>query len=217
MGIGYNLKATGREIKGMKDFFDPAFAGRVSGLDDAREMLGTVLIYLGYSPNTTQKDEIDAARDLLVSQSKQIASYAPDTGQDLLAEGQVDMAFEWSGDILQLVEENPDIRYVIPEEGSLIWTDNMCIPASAPHKELAEKFINYILEPEVGAALSDFIHYATPNMAALPLINEADRNNPALYPPDQVRASLFFLADVGPEATSLYDQAWAQVMSLYGK
>jgi len=216
LGIGYNIKATGRELTSWQDLFDPAFAGRVSLLADARLTMGVVLLYLGYSPNTTSGIEIAKARDFLVEHAAQIAEYAPDTGQDLLTAGTVDVAFEWSGDIFQAMEESADIRYVIPQEGSLIWTDNMCILATAPHKEMAEKFINYVLKPEVGAAISNYVRFGSPNQAAMPLLNQEDRDNPALYPSDEVRQRLFFLADVGPEATKLYEAAWAEVLAAQG-
>jgi spermidine/putrescine transport system substrate-binding protein len=216
LGIGYNVKTTGSlrsEISSWQDLFDPAFAGRVALLADMRLTMGMVLLYLGYSPNTTNADEINEARDFLIAHADQIAAYAPDTGQDLLLSGDVDLAYEWSGDIFQAMEENPDIRYVIPEEGSIIWTDNLCILATAPHKEMAEKFINYVLEPEVGAAISNFVHFGSPNQAAMPLLEEADRNNSALYPSDKVKQRLFFIADVGPDATALYEAAWAEALA----
>jgi spermidine/putrescine transport system substrate-binding protein len=87
----------------------------------------------------------------------------------------------------------------------------MCIPVAARHKELAEQFINYILEPEVGAALSNYTHYSTPNQASLPFVNEADRNNPSLYPSTEIRKKLFYQVDVGSEATLLYEEAWEAV------
>jgi len=213
--VGYNLKATGREIVSWDDVFDPAYAGRVALLDAARETLGVILLYLGYSPNSTNSVEIAAARDFLNDHAAQIAAYSGDDGQELLADGQVDIVLEYSGDIFQVMEDHPDIRYTIPAEGAILWSDNMCIPAGAPHQELAEKFINYILEPEVGAALSNFTHYSTPNLAAFPLVNEADRNNPSLYPSAEVRNRLFYLVDIGPEATELYEKAWADVLAAH--
>lgn len=213
MGIGYDRAATGRDIRSWRDVFDPAFAGRVALLDDTRISLGAILLYLGYSPNTTNKVELAAARDFLKNHAQHIAVYAPDTGQNLLISDTVDLALEWSGDIFQIMEEHPHIRYVIPEEGSIIWTDNICIPVGAPHKELAEQFINFILDPQVGARLSNFIRYSSPNQAALPFINEDDRRNPALYPPDDIRRRLFFISDVGPDGTRLYNEIWQEVLA----
>lgn len=213
VGIGYNIKTTGREIKGWSDFFDPAFAGRVAMLDDYRTTMGIVLLILGYSPNTTNSGQIAEAAEFLKLQANQISAYTGDDGQDLLVAGEYDMVVEWSGDIFQVMEDNPDIRYVIPEEGSIIWTDNICIPADAPHKELAESFINYLLEPAVGAALSNYVQYATPNQAALPFINEEDLNNPAIYPPDEVRQRLFFLIDVNLAADAIYEDTWTDILA----
>ena len=210
MGLGYNITATGGEIDSWSVMFDEKYAGRISWLDDPRSVIGIALLYLGFSMNTTDPGEIEQAKQLMVEHKQLVAAFAPDTGQILLDEGEVDIAHEWSGDIFQIMEENPDIRYVIPKEGSMVWTDNMCIPKGAPHKELAEQFINYILDPQVGADLSNYIRYGTPNQASLPLINEEDLNNPGIYPPEETMANLQFLVDLG-EATLLYDEAWTEI------
>jgi spermidine/putrescine transport system substrate-binding protein len=212
VGIGYNLAATGREITSWADFFDPEFAGRVAMLDDYRTTMGIVQLILGYSPNTTNPREIDEAAEFLKNHADHIGAYTGDDGQDLLDQGDFDMVVEWSGDIFQIMEENENIRYVIPEEGSLIWTDNICIPANASHKAMAEEFINYILEPEIGAQLSNYTQYGTPNAAALPFIDEEVVNDPAVYPPESVRERLFFQVDVKLAARQLYEQVWAEIL-----
>jgi len=215
VGIGYNIEAVGREISGLADFFDPAFAGRVVMLDDYRTSLGLALLYLGYSPNTTDARHIAEAADLLISQANQIAAYVGDDGQDLLVAGQYDMVIEWSGDIFQVMEESDNVGYVIPEEGSIIWTDNACIPAAAPHKDMAEGFINFLLDPAIGAQLSNYTAYGSPNRAALPLIDPDYLNDPAIYPPPAVRERLFFLVDVDIAANDIYLQAWDRVLANY--
>jgi spermidine/putrescine transport system substrate-binding protein len=129
----------------------------------------------------------------------------------MLLADEVDMALEWSGDIFQAMESDTNIRYVIPEEGSMIWTDNMCVPANAANRDTAEAFINYILKPEVGAALSNYIRYATPNEAAVSLLFPADRFNPAIYPESDVRSRLHFLTALEPATSTLYEQAWTEV------
>ena len=214
-GIGYNIKKTGREITKWADLFDPAFAGRVAMLDDPRMSLAAVLLYLGYSPNTTNHTEIEQARDFLTSQSEQIKTYTLNAGQDLLVNGDVDITVEWSGDIYQAMADHPDLRYAIPEEGTIVWVDNICVMADTSHPELAEKFINYLLEPKVGAALSNFIRYASPNQASLPFINQEDLNNPSLYPPEATRRLMFYLADLGPDDTNFYNAAWDAVIKAH--
>jgi spermidine/putrescine transport system substrate-binding protein len=215
VGIGYDIEATGREITGWEDFFDPTFAGRVAMLDDYRTSLGVALLYLGHSPNTTDSRQIAEAVNFLRGYTAQVGAYLGDDAQDRLVNGDYDMVVEWSGDIFQVMEDNENIRYVIPKEGSIIWTDNMCVPASAPHKALAETFINFMLEPEIGARLSNYTQYGTPNAAALPYVNEADLSDPAIYPPAETQERLFFLVDVDIAATEIYQQAWGQLMAEY--
>ncbi|NTV62351.1 MAG: spermidine/putrescine ABC transporter substrate-binding protein [Oscillochloris sp.] len=210
-GLGYNIAATRREITSWDDLFDPAFAGRVALLNDPRSTLGVALLSLGYSPNSTSPDEIAAAYDLLAAHADQIAVYAPDNGQDLLAEGVVDIAFESSGDIFQIMADHPNLRYSIPDEGSMIWIDNMCILKTSPNKAAAERFINFILTPDVGAQLASYTRYSSPNMAALDLISPADRANAALYPTETTRDRLFFLVDVGGPANALYNETWQRL------
>ncbi|NJK77386.1 MAG: spermidine/putrescine ABC transporter substrate-binding protein [Microcoleus sp. SU_5_6] len=218
MGIGYSLKATKDEINSWTAMFDAKYTGKIAWQDDSRYTFAAALMYLGFDPNTTNPEEINKARDLLVKNKSIIAAFVPDTGQDLLDRGEVNLTLEWSGDIFQVMKENPDLRYAIPKEGSILFTDNMAIPKGAPHKELAEKFINFVLQPEIGAQISNFIHFGSPNKAAIDkgLIDPKDFKNPQIYPPAEVFAKMKFLQDVGT-ATSLYDRAWTAVKASGGK
>jgi spermidine/putrescine transport system substrate-binding protein len=212
LGIGYNIEATGAEIESWKIMFDPKFSGKTAWLDDMRYTFGAVLMYLGFDPNTTKEKEIQQAKEFMIENQKTVAAFVPDTGQLLLNQGEVDLTMEYSGDIFQVMEENPSLRYVIPQEGSILWTDNMVIPTNAPNKALAEKFINFVLEPEISASISNFINYGTPNKTAIEqqLIKPENLNNPGIYPPDNVFSKLKYLEDVGV-ATLLYDEAWSEV------
>lgn len=218
MGIGYNIDKTKKEIKSWGDLFSPEYQGRVAFQDNMRYTLGATLIYLGYDPNTKNPQEINEARDFLLKHKDTISNFSPDTGQAILAQNEVDLVLEWSGDIFQVMAENPQLRYTIPQEGTIIFTDNMVIPKGAPHKELAQKFINFILRPEIGAKISNFTHFGSPNKTAITqkLINPKDLNNPQIYPPPSLFQKLKFLEDVR-EATTLYDQAWTEVKVGIGK
>ena len=206
LGIGYNIKATGEEITSWAQMWDEKYKGRVAVLDNMREVMGIVLVCLGYDFNSTNAGEIRAARDFLIGHKDLIKVFAPDTGQDLLNQGEVDLTFEWSGDIFAIMEENEDLRYVVPEEGTIIYTDNLCIPKGARHKELAEKFINYILDAKVGADISNYTMYGSPNKASRPYLNDLD--NPGIYPKDM--SKMYFAVDVG-EAIELYENAWKEI------
>ena len=218
MGIGYNLKKTGKEINSWNALFDPKYKGQIAWQDNMRYTLGAALIYLGYDVNTRNPDEIKKARDLIIKNKGLIKAFAPDTGQTMVDQGEVTLTLEWSGDMFQVMKENPDIRYAIPKEGTIVFTDNMVIPKGAPHKELAEKFINFILRPDIGAEISNFIHFGSPNKAAIAqaLIDKKDLQNSQIYPPPEVFKKLKFLEDVGP-ATKLYDRAWTEVKASIGQ
>ncbi|MFB8798594.1 MAG: spermidine/putrescine ABC transporter substrate-binding protein [Microcoleus sp.] len=218
MGIGYNFKATKGEINSWAAMFDPKYTGKIAWQDDARYTFAAVLMYLGFDPNTTNPEEINKARDLLIKSNNIIAAFVPDTGQALLDQGEVNVTMEWSGDLFQVMKENPNLRYAIPKEGTIVFSDNMAIPKGAPHKELAEKFINFVLQPDVGAKISNFTHYGSPNKAAIVqgLIDPKDLTNPQIYPPAEVFGKMKFLQDVG-KATALYDRAWTEVKAGAGK
>jgi spermidine/putrescine transport system substrate-binding protein len=104
------------------------------------------------------------------------------------------------------------VAFTIPQEGATLWVDSMMIPAKAPNPEGAHRFINFILDPKVGAQLSNFNRYATPNKAALPYINPADRKNPAIYLPAELMKRLEFILDLGKD-NRIYDEVWTAVKS----
>jgi spermidine/putrescine transport system substrate-binding protein len=127
----------------------------------------------------------------------------------VLSKGAV-LAMATNGDAIRRVKEDPETYYFIPREGSGIWLDNLAVPAQAPHRDLAEKFINYILDPNVGAQLSNFNQYPTPNQAARVYINPDDLKNPAIYPTPDMMGKLEFTHDLGDQ-TKLYDELWMQI------
>ncbi len=212
MGIGY--RKTVAQPKSWKALFEPAEAhcGRISLLNDTSVIQGA-LKYLGYSVNTRDPKQIDEAAELLIRAKRCIKTFAPDTGQDLLLAGEVDLCFEWNGDILQVMEEDPDLAYVVPEEGSIRWEDTMCIPKGAPHPDNAHTFINYILTPQVHAAIAAFIKYACPNRTALQYLPKEDLENPAIYPPREVLERCEVSVYKGEEVESLYERALTRVLA----
>jgi spermidine/putrescine transport system substrate-binding protein len=211
--LGYNLEGTGKDIHGWADFFKANRLLRLGLPDDSRLALGAALLHLGYSPNTTSNLEIEAASELWRNHADSIVIYAPTQGADLLAGGQVDLFFTRTASVLELMTTNPTLRYAIPEEGSLLWLDNMCLLAEASQPALAETFINYLLDAEVGAALARTTRAGSPNKAALSLLNPTDQANPALYPNELLRQRLFALVNVDPATATLYEQTWAETVA----
>ena len=118
----------------------------------------------------------------------------------------------WSGGVSSDEKQDPETRFFVPREGSLIGLDTVCIPAKAPHHDLAEQFINYLLDAKVGAQNTTFLGAATPNKAALEFIALELRTNSAIYPPPEVMRRLEYPKDLG-EKNKLYDEVWSQIKS----
>jgi spermidine/putrescine transport system substrate-binding protein len=175
-------------------------------------VLGVALHYLGYSMNTTNPEEINKARDLLIKQKPHLKAFAPDEGQNMLAAGDVDIVMEWNGDILQVSLEDDDLAYVVPNEGTNLFIDNLCIPTGAPHPGNAHALIDHINDPAVNAEISTTIQYATANAEARKLLPPEILNNPAINPPAELVAKSELIQDLG-DATKLYDEAWTQVQA----
>ena len=217
VGIGYNKTKVGAEVTGWADLF--AYDGPVAWLEDVRGMMGTALVMLGLDPNTTNPDEIAQARDYLIDHGNNVVYIAQDDGQEVLARGEADMVIEYSGDIFQIMDECgcDDYAYVIPAEGAYFWVDNIAVPVGAPNKALAEVFIDYLLDPQVGADLSNYTAYGSPNQAAIDqgLIDPALLNDPAIYPPAEVEQRLYSIVN-DPELERLYNDAWDEVKIYVG-
>jgi spermidine/putrescine transport system substrate-binding protein len=211
VGLGY--RASAADPKAFADVFEgDAYAGRMSLLTAVDTLLAG-LKYLGHSLNTKDPAEIAEAADALIRIKPKVKAFAPDTGQDLLITGEVDVCLEYNGDILQVMAEDDDLAYVVPEEGSILWEDNMCIPRGGPNPDNAHTFINFILDAEVHGAIAEYVQYPCPNAAALEYIPEADRENRALYPPREVLDRCEVAIYKGEEIESLYSDALTRVLA----
>jgi spermidine/putrescine transport system substrate-binding protein len=212
LGIGYRKSKVEGTVDSWKFVLDdPRYAGRISLLGDAQNVLGVALKYLGYSYNSVKPEELKRAEELLIANKKNVKVYADDNGQDLLASGEVDLAQEWNGDIIQVMADDKDLAYVVPTEGSLLWQDTLAIPKGAPHPENAHAFINYVLDGEAGAKIAETIQYATANAAAKKLMSKEYLENPAIFPPPEVVAKCEASIYVGEEGTRLRDEAWTRI------
>ena len=211
-GIGYRISKVDGVPDSWKWLLDSdKYSGRIALLSEG--VLEVALQYLGYSYNDIDPAHIEEAAQLIIKQKPHIKTFAEDNGQDLLLSGEVDLAMEWNGDILQIMEEDDDISYVVPKEGSNIWQDCLCIPKGAPHPENAHAFMNFILDAEVGAAIADFIFYATPNRAAREQMGLEYNENPAIFPDDATIAKLEPAIYLGEDAERVKNDAWTRVLS----
>ena len=213
-GIGYNSDEFNDPPGSWAFLFDPdvasQYAGQITMLNDSRESIGAALKYLGYSLNTTNESELEEAKQLLIAQKPFVFAYDSDQFEDLIAADEVVYGHGWSGDYFAAAVEDERIWYIIPEEGGVVWADNMCIPKTSKAQYTAELFINYILQPEVAAQITNFTWFGSPVEAANEFIDPEILEEPAIYPPDDVMAKLEWIQDVG-EATPIYERIWTEV------
>ena len=218
VGIGYNSDKVKKTVTSWKDMF--TYSGPVAWLDDPRAMIGIALTILGYNANTTDPTQINEARDFLIANGKNVVAIAADDGQAMLERGDVDMTVEYSGDIFQVEADCKcsNIAYDIPTEGTNFWVDNLVILKGAPNAALANVFLDYILDPHVGADISNYTAYATPNQAALDegLIDPTQVSDPAIYPSADILAKSFSIQPL-PDAQQLYNDAWDEIKISLGK
>jgi spermidine/putrescine transport system substrate-binding protein len=216
-GIAYDKTKVTTPITNWSQIMEPAaeLQGKVGMLDDMRELLGMALRYKGFSANTSNPDEINAARDALIAQKKFATNYSdsPTNSTNLVA-GDVIAAMIYTNDAVVARSQNPNIEYVIPENVSTIWQDNMAIPTGAPSKYTAEVFINFMLDPKNAADNANAVGLTTPNGTALSqgLISEELRNNKTVFPDVQALGNrLEFLRKGDPKVDELFQRAFDEV------
>ena len=193
--IGYNPKKTGRKLGSVKDLFDPKFKGRVTMLTDWRDSAGLVLLSEGKRTEEATRDDVLAAIETIEKQSAggQIRRFTGNDYTSGFARGDLWAVVAYSGDVVQLKADNPDLEFLIPEEGALIWTDNMMIPQKAPQPYAAETMMNYVYDPVVAAKLAAFVNYVTPVKGAKEELAKTDpktAQNPLIFPSEEDRRRL---------------------------
>jgi spermidine/putrescine transport system substrate-binding protein len=211
-GLAYREDLVRGPVDSYAVLFDPkAQVGPFLLLDEMRETIGAALKYLGYSVNTTDPEALEKAKELLIAAKARSVGFAGGVeALNRILAGDAALSLAYSGDVLQARQEDERLRYAIPKEGGTIWTDAMVVLKRGPSQDLAYRFIDFLLRPENAAELAAYTRYATPVAKAIPLLPEEMRQDPAVFPPEEVRARLEYLKDLGPEI-ALYDRVWTEV------
>jgi spermidine/putrescine transport system substrate-binding protein len=193
-GIGFNRRRT-RTPDSWGAVFEPpaAMAGHVSLLREVTDLIGCALIYLGKNPNSSNDRDLAEVVKLVRAAKPKVRRFTTDTYIDELAAEETWLAQGWSGDVFQAQDQNPDVGYVIPKEGSLRFVDVMAVPKGAPHPGNAARFMNYTLLPKVQARISRYVSYGTPVSLAKPLLPPEQVRDPAIYPPASIKLSIVTL------------------------
>jgi spermidine/putrescine transport system substrate-binding protein len=208
-------KIAAKDAQSWSLVFDPnKLQGPFYLLDSQQEMISLTMNYLGYDPNSYKTDQLKAAIDLLVKTKKRSTCLGFKGGvgaRDEVASGTAQVSIVYNGDALRVVGENPQsLGFTVPKEGTFMFLDNLSMTKNAPNPEAAYKWLNWMLEPKIGAAISNYCQYATPNKASIPYINKEDLNNSSIYPSKEVMDRLFYLKDPGANM-KLLDQAWTRI------
>jgi putrescine transport system substrate-binding protein len=201
--------------------FDPENAKKLQAcgltlLDAPGEVIDSALIFLGRDPNSEAPEDLAAAEELLMKIRPFVRYLHSSQYINDLANGEICVALGWSGDILQAQARGAEaatpveVAYAIPKEGAIMWFDMLAIPADAPHPNNAHEFINYLMEPAVIAAVSDYVAYANANAASFEMIDEAVRTDPSVYPTPEVKAKLYPHLAESQEYSRLSNRAWTR-------
>lgn len=226
-GVAYNVdkikeRMPDAPIGSLAMIFDPKIVSRfadcgITFMDSPTDMIPLALTYLGRDPNSAAPKDLKAAQDVLMAVRPYLRKFDSSGFINGLANGDLCLSTSWSGDYAtaqaRAEEAGAKIKldYFIPREGSLIWFDNFYIPADAPHVANAHKFIEFLLQPQVMAGVSNTIHYANSNLAAKPLVNADIRDNPAIYPDPATMQRLFTQISQPQDAVRLITRTWNAV------
>lgn len=193
-------------------FQNPKAQGRMTLLNDMREVIGAALLSLGFSLNSINPEEIKQATNVALAWKKNITKFENELYKTGIASGEFYLVQGYAGELLAVADENQDIKVIVPREGAAFSCDDLCIPTAAPNPGLAHDWINFLSDPHNAAQNMEYIGYRAPNSAAYPLLSEDFRGNPVLFPDAELYAKCAPLDDLG-DHLALWTAAWDQIKS----
>ncbi|MGI1822438.1 ABC transporter substrate-binding protein [Exiguobacterium sp. TRN 1102] len=208
VGIVYNPELVDGEITSWNDLWDMPLENDILLADGTREVMGFGLNSLGYSLNTTNKDELIEAEEKLTTLWPNIKAIVGDEIKMLMANREAAAAVVWSGDASEIMYENEELTYVIPEEGTNLWFDNLVIPSTAQNVDGAHQFIDFMLDAEIAARNTDYVGYSTPNEAALEFLDEEVTSDERFYPSREVTQDLEVYENLGKRMNAYYNELY---------
>ncbi len=215
LGILYNTKTVEAEkVTSWDVLFDGSYADRIIMPNSERDAFFVALTKLGYDPNTTDEQELDEASKLLKKQKDDVQAYLLDEAARVKIESEnADIAVIYNGEAYLAFENNPDLAFTIPEEGTCVWLDSFAIPANAEHQDYAEKFLDFLCRKEIAEMNFEYIYYSTPNQAVIDDMDPDILAERAIFPDEDIydRATVFKY--LGEDAETLYSKLWKNVKS----
>lgn len=216
-GLIYRKDLVKREPKSVDDLFDPEYKGKVTMLTEMRDTVALVAASMGANPEEATLDEFMAAIEKIgeATDSGQIRGFTGNEYTKDLTKGDSWLIVGWSGDAVQLEAENPNIKFVAPETGVHLWTDNMQVPVGAPNAFTAQKFMDFVYQPEVQADIAEWVNYICPVNGVKEILTERDPalgNNQLIFPDEQTLNDAFIIRDLKPDEEREMDEAFQQVI-----
>ncbi|MCL2461984.1 MAG: ABC transporter substrate-binding protein, partial [Defluviitaleaceae bacterium] len=212
LGILYNKTMVDGPVDSWNILWDQKYSGKIFMYDSVRDSFAAALFKLGLSPNTTNPDELAAAKDALIAQKPLVLAYVTDTVRDSMIGNEAALALVYSGDAIYCMQNNQDLAYVVPKEGSNVWCDALCIPKNCKNKAEAEQFINFLCRPDIALKNSEYIGYSTVNSAAFDQMDDSVKNDPAYWPTDDIFNRCVYFDYLG-DFEKQYAQAWTEVFA----
>ncbi|AND40063.1 MULTISPECIES: ABC transporter substrate-binding protein [Cytobacillus] len=211
VGILYNTDILGdKKITSWNDLWDPELKNQILLIDGAREVMGMGLNSLHYSLNDKNRDHLVEAKQKLDSLTPNIKAIVGDEIRMLMENDEAGIGVVWSGTAQELMWEKDNLEYVLPEEGSNLWFDNMVIPKTAKNPEAAHQFMNFILDPENAAQNTEYVGYSTPNKEALKYMDEETISDERFYPDEEMTARLEVYENLGKRMLAYYNELFLE-------
>jgi len=217
IGIGYNRRATGRDITRIDELFNPQFKGKVGMLTEMRDTIGLLMLGRGLDPATVSSFEQAAPAFEQLAQATRDGQVRAFTGNDFiddLSSGNFAVCMAWGGDVLRLGQDNPDVHFVIPEEGGLYGTDAMVMPKGARHRDSAARWLDFVYDPVQAARITAAVQGLSPvvgTAAELAKFDAAMAANPLLFPDETLKKRLRPFADLSEDVELQFDEAFARI------
>ncbi|MDD2446632.1 MAG: spermidine/putrescine ABC transporter substrate-binding protein [Tissierellia bacterium] len=212
VGIIYNTSMIDEYPDSWADLWDEIYEGQIIMYNSQRDTLAVALRKLGYSLNSRDERELEEAKVELIKQKPLVYAYMGDEIKDAMISGEAAIGVVYSGDAVYMKWENPDLEYVIPEEGTNLWFDAMVVPKNAQNKDAAEKFIDFMTRPDIAAKNAEYIGYSSPIPEAVELLDEEVQNDPVSYPTYEEIENTEIFNDVA-DVIQIYDRIWTEIMS----
>jgi spermidine/putrescine transport system substrate-binding protein len=223
-GIGYNPKLTGGEITSFGELFDASnsdLEGKVGMFKEMRDTFALTLLSMGIEPQKATIDDAEAAQKKLLEQKESglVRNYYGNEYADALLREDLAATMAWSGDIFQLQFDNPDLQFVVPDEGGVLWIDNMAIPQNAAHPIDALKFMDFVYQPDIAAQITAWVNYICPVPEAQDILKKAKdkytqtvANSPLVFPTPEMESNLFATVDIDTDEEDEWQDLFSQVV-----